>query len=297
MSSFFEQELGRLFGDGQVIRNPTYSGRSCFGTLGKDLRVRARFITTGYADHYDSLKITVLNRTDGPVDTLVLKLKDLLGKKSVPGNPNFREGVSPHIWDNYGKQEWYAYHPTAADYEVIRQAAKQYLDVFRDRQQERVQDQDGPKLVYICAPLRGDVEKNIEFARQKAQEVFQAGDIPVCPHLMFPPSSVQSPLVSVSACGENYDRSLAPPLPAEPASLGFGWSPENPQQDQTAREMGLRLVESCQEVHVYGPEWTEGMWAEIRHAMDLGIQVKTDQKTIERSPPRRQATRKGKGAR
>ena len=263
MSSFFEQELGRLFGDGQVIRNPTYSGRSCFGTLGKDLRVRARFITTGYADHYDSLKITVLNRTDGPVDTLVLKLKDLLGKKSVPGNPNFREGVSPHIWDNYGKQEWYAYHPTAADYEVIRQAAKQYLDVFRDRQQERVQDQDGPKLVYICAPLRGDVEKNIEFARQKAQEVFQAGDIPVCPHLMFPPIA----------------------------------DPENPQQDQAARDMGLRLVESCQEVHVYGPEWTEGMWAEIRHAMDLGIQVKTDQETIGRSPPRRQAARKGKGAR
>jgi len=263
MSNFFERELGRVFGDGQVIRNPTYSGRSCFGTLGKDLRVRARFITTGYADHYDSLKITVLNRTDGPVDTLVLKLKDLLGKKSVPGNPNFREGVSPHIWDNYGKQEWYAYHPTAADYEVIRQAAKQYLDVFRDRQQERVQDQDGPKLVYICAPLRGDVEKNIEFARQKAQEVFQAGDIPVCPHLMFPPIA----------------------------------DPENPQQDQAAREMGLRLVESCQEVHVYGPEWTEGMWAEIRHAMDLGIQVKTDQETIGRSPPRRQAARKGKGAR
>ena len=261
MSNFFERELGRVFGDGQVIRNPTYSGRSCFGTLGKDLRVRARFITTGYADHYDSLKITVLNRTDGPVDTLVLKLKDLLGKKSVPGNPNFREGVSPHIWDNYGKQEWYAYHPTAADYEVIRQAAKQYLDVFRDRQQERVQD--GPKLVYICAPLRGDVEKNIEFARQKAQEAFQAGDIPVCPHLMFPPVA----------------------------------DPENPQQDQAAREMGLRLVESCQQVNVYGPEWTEGMWAEIRHAMDLGIQVKTDQKTIERSPPRRQATRKGKGAR
>ncbi len=263
MSSFFEQELGRLFGDGQVIRNPTYSGRSCFGTLGKDLRVRARFITTGYADHYDSLKITVLNRTDGPVDTLVLKLKDLLGKKSVPGNPNFREGVSPHIWDNYGKQEWYAYHPTAADYEVIRQAAKQYLDVFRDRQQERVQDQDGPKLVYICAPLRGDVEKNIEFARQKAQEVFQAGDIPVCPHLMFPPIA----------------------------------DPENPVQDQAAREMGLRLVESCQQINVYGTEWTDGMLAEIRHAMDLGIQVKTDQNTIGRSSPRRQAPRKGKDER
>ena len=261
MSNFFERELGRVFGDGQVIRDPTYSGRACLGTLGKDLRVRAQFITTGYADHYDSLKITVLNRTDGPVDTLVLKLKDLLGKKPVPGNLNFREGVTPHIWDCYGKLEWYAYRPTDADYETIRQAASQYLNVFRERQQER--PQDGPKLVYICAPLRGDVEKNIEFARQKAQEVFQAGDIPVCPHLMFPPIA----------------------------------DPENPQQDQAARDMGLRLVESCQEVHVYGPEWTEGMWAEIRHAMDLGIQVKTDQETIGRSPPRRQAARKGKGAR
>lgn len=261
MSNFFEQELGRLFGDGKTFDNPACSGRACLGTLGKDLRVRAQFITTGYADHYDSLKITVLNRTDGPVDTLVLKLKDLLGMKPVPGNPYFSNGVAPHIWLDRGKPEWYAFQPTAADYDTIRQAAKQYLDVFRDRQQERAQD--GPKLVYICAPLRGDVAKNIEFARQKAQEVFQAGDIPVCPHLMFPPIA----------------------------------DPENPVQDQAAREMGLRLVESCQEVHVYGPEWTEGMWAEIRHAMDLGIEVKTDQKTIGRSQPHRQAARKGKGAR
>ena len=103
MSNFFEQELKKLFGDGEIIDNPTCSGRACFGTLGKDLRVRAQFITSGYADHYNSLKITVMNRTDGPVDILVLKLKDLLGKKPVPGNPNFRNGVSPYIWVYQGK--------------------------------------------------------------------------------------------------------------------------------------------------------------------------------------------------
>ena len=261
MSNFFEQELRKLFGDGEIIRSPSFTGRACLGTLGKDLRVRAQFVTSVYADHYDTLKITIWNRTDGPVDTLTLKFKDLLGMKPVPNNPNFRDGVAPHIWNSNRKVEWYAYRPTAADYQVIRQAAGEYLGVFRDRQQERTQD--GPKLVYICAPLRGDVEKNIEFARQKAQEVFQSGDIPVCPHLMFPPIA----------------------------------DPENPVQDQAAREMGLRLVESCQQVNVYGLEWTEGMWAEIRHAMDLGIQVKTDQKTIGRTTPRRQAPRKGKGAR
>ena len=81
-----------------------------------------------------------------------------------------------------------------------------------------------------------------------AQEVFAEGNVPVCPHLMFP--------------------SIA--------------DPENPVQDQAAREMGLRLVESCQQVNVYGPVWTEGMWAEIRHAEDLGIPVLTDQKELGR---------------
>ena len=253
MSNFFEQELQKLFGDGKIIDDPAYSGRSCYGTLGKDLRVRAQFITTRVSDEYDALKLTVLNRTEGQVDAMILRLKDLLGKKPVPGNPNFPNGVSPYIWNDYGKLEWYAFHPTPADYETIRQAAEQYLDVFRDRQQERAQD--GPKLVYICAPLRGDVEKNIEFVRQKAREVFQAGDVPVCPHLI--------------------------------ADL------RDPKRDQAVREMGLRLVEACQEVHVYGPEWTEGMWAEIRHAMDLGIEVKTDQQTLGCSQPHRQTTRNG----
>ena len=95
MSNFFEQELWQLFGDGKIIDNPACSGRSCFGTLGKDLRVRAQFISTHISGEYDALKLTVLNRTDGPVDSQVLRLKDLLGKKPVPGNPNFPSGVAP----------------------------------------------------------------------------------------------------------------------------------------------------------------------------------------------------------
>ena len=263
MNNFFEQELQKLFGDGMIIGDPAFSGRSCYGTLGKDLRVRAQFITTRVSDEYDALKLTVLNRTEGQVDAMILRLKDLLGKKPVPGNPNFPNGVSPYIWNDYGKLEWYAFHPTPADYETIRQAAEQYLDVFRDRQQEQERIQDGPKLVYICAPLWGDVEKNIEFARQKAQEVFQTGDIPVCPHLMF----------SLLA------------------------DPEKPEQYQAVQEMGLRLVESCQQVNVYGTVLSERMWAEVNHAILRDIPVKSDLKALGHTQPHRQAARKGKGER
>lgn len=244
--TFYEQELRKLFADGTVISSPTFAGRACLGTLGKNLRVRVQFVTSGYADHYDAISVTVLNRTDGVVDKLRLRLKDILGVKQAPGNPNFRSGVSPHIWEDGGKAEWYAFRPSAADYSAMRQAVSEYLDVFRDRVMECWQA--GPKLVYICAPLRGEVEKNIAFARDRAREVFAEGDVPVCPHLLFPPIA----------------------------------DPDNPAQDQAAREMGLRLVESCQQVNVYGPIWTEGMWAEINHAERLGIPVLTDQKDLGR---------------
>ena len=248
--NYFEAELRKLFGDGQLMDDPAFSGRICMGTLGEDVRVRVQFISSVISSQYDALKIFVLNRTEGAIDTHVLKFRDVLGKKAVPNNPYFREGVYPYIWDDHGKAQWYAYQPDQADRDAIRKAVGLYLEVFRDRQAE--QARTGPKLVYICAPLRGEVEQNIEFARQKAREVFQAGDIPVCPHLMFP--------------------SFA--------------DPADPVQDQQAREAGLRLVESCQQINVYGPVWTDGMWAEINHANRLGIPVMTDQKTIGR-PPRR----------
>lgn len=254
--TFYEQELRKLFADGTVIGNPKFTGRACLGTLGKDLRARVQFVTSGHADHYDAINVTVLNRADGVVDKLRFQLKDILGVKQVPSNPNFRNGVSPHIWEDGRKAEWYAFRPSAADYSVMRQAVSEYLDVFRDRATER--RQDSPKLIYICAPLRGEVEKNITFAREKAREVFAEGDVPICPHLLFPPIA----------------------------------DPGNPAQDQAAREMGLRLVESCQQVNVYGPVWTEGMWAEINHAERLGIPVLTDQKELGKPPRRR--TKHGK---
>lgn len=148
--------------------------------------------------------------------------------------------------------------PTSAtaDYAALRDAVGQYLSAFRERTPEL--ERSGPKLVYICAPLRGDVTNNVEFARQKAQEVFVEGNIPICPHLLFPPVA----------------------------------DPDDPAQDEKARAMGLRLLESCQQMNVYGPVWTDGMWQEIYKAGELGIPVMTDQKTIGRTPPARHPKRK-----
>ena len=65
----------------------------------------------------------------------------------------------------------------------------------------------------------------------------------------------------------------------------------NPAQDLAAREMGLRLVEKCQQINVYGPV-TEGMWAEIHRANKLDIPVVTALKTKGRTSPRRKKSAK-----
>ena len=155
----YEQELRKLFEHSNLVDQPQFSGRVCVGDLGKDLRVRVEFLSTHISSQYDAIRLTVLNRTEGVVDRTLLRFQDVWGKKQVPNNPNFRSGVIPHLWDDYGKVEWYAYHPTAADYAALRDAVGQYLSAFRERMPEL--ERSGPKLVYICAPLRGDVTKNV----------------------------------------------------------------------------------------------------------------------------------------
>lgn len=247
--NFFERELAKIFGEGNVIERPEFTGGCCVGSLGNDLWVKAEFVTCGVADHYEALRLIVLNRTDGVVDKLDLKFRDTMGLKMVPNNPNFTEGMAPYVWVYKDKPEWYAYKPTAEDYVRLRKSAENYLKTFRE--------QDRAKLVYVCAPLRGDVEANIEFARAKAAELFREGYIPICPHLMFPP------IADVN----------------------------NPAQDEQARQMGLQLVGLCSRVNVYGAEWTDGMWAEIHRAEKLGVPVYTDQKTLGRSSRQKNITK------
>lgn len=124
----FERELSKIFTGCKSIDNPTFVGSACYGDVAPDLKAKIQFVTMGRADYYETLRITMLNRTEGQVDAITMRLSDLLGKKRTA---NFPEAVYPHIWKYRDEVEWYAYQPTPADYKIIREAAASYLDVFR----------------------------------------------------------------------------------------------------------------------------------------------------------------------
>lgn len=136
--NYFEQELRRLFGNDANITDKKFVGRAFFGRLTDNLRVRVEFVALGTADHYEAIKATIINRKDGPVDALAIRLSDLIGKKMV-SNPNFKDGIAPYIWKYGDKIEWYVYKPTNVDYDKISESLNDYFNVFRESTQEMEQ--------------------------------------------------------------------------------------------------------------------------------------------------------------
>ncbi len=129
--NFFEQELQKLFGAGDVIQHPVFTGRYCLGGLDANLLVRLEFVCSQYKGNYDALQIKVINRSGGLVDKIILLFADLLEERKLPYNFNFPGGESPYIWVDKLRAEWYAVKPTEAEYADIRKAVQDYLNIFR----------------------------------------------------------------------------------------------------------------------------------------------------------------------
>lgn len=96
------------------------------------------------------------------------------------------------------------------------------------------------KKVFICSPLRGDIQGNIEKARGYCREAIDAGHLPIAPHVYF--------------------TQFLDDLKPDERTLGL--------------ELGRKLLKICDEVWVYGKP-SEGMKAEIYLAHEIGIPVAT----------------------
>ena len=101
--TLFEQELKGMFGSSDLIKEKVYSGKTMIGRLDDDLRVKASFVTTGVADVYSALRVKIINRTEGEVDSQIFKFSDIIGTQRTAYNNK----IDPHIWHIDGKDEWY----------------------------------------------------------------------------------------------------------------------------------------------------------------------------------------------
>lgn len=95
------------------------------------------------------------------------------------------------------------------------------------------------KLIYICSPLRGEIERNISRANGYCRFAATQGVVPLAPHTIF-------------------TQFLDDDIPEERAKGVL---------------MGLELMKRCTELYVFGDRVSEGMLGELEVAKKLGIPI------------------------
>ena len=95
------------------------------------------------------------------------------------------------------------------------------------------------KKIFVCSPLRGDIQGNMEKAKEYCKYVILEGNIPYAPHVFFT---------------QFLDDNV--PTERELGILG-----------------GLEFLKVCDELFVFGDKITEGMSKEITLANSLGKNV------------------------
>ena len=132
MTNFFEEELRKLFGNGEAIGNPVFLGNVCAGTLDGDLRVRAEFAATEDKDEYDALMIRVIHRGGGEIDRLTLRFLDVWGKRPYHRRPQTVEDTEPRVVALANRTDWVG-TPDDEDRRILRERVGQYLNVYRKK--------------------------------------------------------------------------------------------------------------------------------------------------------------------
>jgi hypothetical protein len=122
--SIFSELLQKVAGD--LVTNPVIQNKTLIGTIDADLRAKITIDDRSCRDNYDTIRISIINRVEGKVDTHDIPFETLWGIKKI--RPGFT--VSPHIWV-YKTEEWYAWEPDNSDLKVLHDAIKSYIDVFR----------------------------------------------------------------------------------------------------------------------------------------------------------------------
>lgn len=137
--NFFESELRKIVKNCDNIHSPKYIGKACTFRMDGGLTGKIEISTGIMADHYDRLKIKVMNRSEGVIDSQVVNFEDILGKKQT----NYGEKISTYIC-NYSKGDyaWYGMSLNPKDYTAIAETVNGYLDNFIELDETESEDME-----------------------------------------------------------------------------------------------------------------------------------------------------------
>lgn len=127
--NFFTDELKKIADRSEYIRKPKFVGQACVFRLSDDVTGKLEFVTGMVANHFNALRLKLFNKSEGPIDTQLIGIGDVIGNKMIYANVQ-----SPYICKNGNEVNWYGYKPTDSDYSGISENVDDYLSCFAEQE-------------------------------------------------------------------------------------------------------------------------------------------------------------------
>ena len=86
-------------------------------------------------DKYNALRVTLMNRSEGKIDSQLIRFNELWGVKLIRGND-----IEPHIWKYNEDVNWYCYIPTTVEISELSQSVDEYLSCFTKHEMEETEE-------------------------------------------------------------------------------------------------------------------------------------------------------------
>ena len=127
MSSFYERQMRRMFGDSEVLSADTiFAGKAMVSKISDDLRAKVEFVTARVSGQYEGLKLSIINKNEGLIDSQTFMFHEIIGLKGP------KKDQKPHVWDDNGKPDWFVYEPTDNELESIGSKVEEYVWMYAD---------------------------------------------------------------------------------------------------------------------------------------------------------------------
>ena len=130
--NFFTNELQKIAAGCENLHHPQFIGRTCIGRLTNDITVKLSFYALSVSGNYDALKVRLINRHEGEIDSQLIRFGELWGKVSM----HDVKKISPHAWDDGENPRWYGFTPTPEQYRILSAELDDYVSCFTDLEQE-----------------------------------------------------------------------------------------------------------------------------------------------------------------
>ena len=126
--NFFEKEMRQMFEDNDLLQEAKFLGKTMLAKLDDDLRIKLQFTASHISDEFDTVQLSIINRTEGVVDKQDIKFSDIIGQYNHP----VRTPMDYHMWEYNNKPEWYT-PISLEDKARIADTVLDYVAMYQDQ--------------------------------------------------------------------------------------------------------------------------------------------------------------------